>query len=189
MKTKVLLLLALVGLVFSQDYVELSGVKMPKTYTLGGKTLQLNGIGLREKWFLDLYVMGLYVPQKTKSAETIINKDQPTVAKLVIVSSLVTRDKMVSSIREGFEKALGNNYSKMKDKIDKFISFFKKELHKGDVIVLAYEPGTGTKVYLNGEWIGTIKGLDFKQALFKIWLGPDPVDEDLKEQLLGNDLN
>ena len=187
MQKKVLLLLALISLVFSQDYVELSGVKMPKTYTLSGKKLELNGVGLREKWFLDLYVMGLYVPKKTKSAETIITKNQPTVAKLVIVSSLVTRDKMNSSIREGFEKALGNNYSKMQDKIDKFISYFKKELHKGDVIVLTYEPEAGTKAYLNGEWLGTIKGLDFKQALFKIWLGPNPVDDDLKEQLLGID--
>ncbi len=172
---------------FAQDYVEVSDVKVPTSFDYKGTRLVLNGAGLREKLFLDLYVMGLYVKNKTKDPEKIINADEPMVANLHIVSRLVTKDKMLSSIQEGFEKALGSNISKMQPEIDRFKAFFKKELKVGDLVSLRYSPGEGTSAYLNGQYLGTIKGLDFKKALFAIWLGEDPVDEDLKEGILGLD--
>ncbi len=189
MKTisRILILLFLVTSVFGQDYVTVSDVKVPTALEFKGSKLTLNGAGLREKFFLDLYVMGLYVKNKTKDAKKIINADEPMVANLHIVSRLVTRDKMMSSIQEGFEKALGGKISAMQPKIDKFKSYFKKELKVGDLVSLRYAPGEGTAAYLNNQYLGTIKGLDFKKALFTIWLGEDPVDEDLKEGILGLD--
>jgi hypothetical protein len=32
---------------------------------------------------------------------------------------------------------------------------------------------------------GTIKGLDFKKAVFSIWLGEKPADSKLKKKMLG----
>lgn len=40
-------------------------------------------------------------------------------------------------------------------------------------------------VYKNGTKKGSIDGLDFKKALFGIWLCNKPADEDLKEGMLG----
>ena len=37
----------------------------------------------------------------------------------------------------------------------------------------------------NGVKKGTIEGLDFKKALFGIWLGNKPADDDLKDGMLG----
>ena len=39
-------------------------------------------------------------------------------------------------------------------------------------------------VYKNGKEVGVVEGLDFKKALFAIWLGEDPADDDLKEAML-----
>ena len=33
--------------------------------------------------------------------------------------------------------------------------------------------------------MGTIRGLDFKKALFAIWLGEKPADNSLKQGMLG----
>jgi len=33
--------------------------------------------------------------------------------------------------------------------------------------------------------MGTVKGLDFKKALFAIWLGKKPADSGLKDGMLG----
>jgi hypothetical protein len=46
-------------------------------------------------------------------------------------------------------------------------------------------PGKGVESYKNGTLQGTIEGMDFKKALFGIWLGNKPADDDLKAAMLG----
>jgi hypothetical protein len=55
----------------------------------------------------------------------------------------------------------------------------------GDVILLDYQPATGTKVTVNGMVRGVIEGADVNRALLKIWLGEKPVQSELKKDLLG----
>ena len=40
-------------------------------------------------------------------------------------------------------------------------------------------------MYKNGNKKGSIAGLEFKKALFGIWLGDKPADDDLKTGMLG----
>ena len=54
---------------------ELAGVTMPDSVQVDGSTLVLNGLGLREKFFIDVYVAGLYLPQKMTSGEKILAAD------------------------------------------------------------------------------------------------------------------
>ncbi len=51
---------------------------------------------------------------------------------------------------------------------------------------LTYMPGRGTERSLNGEVLGLIKGYDFAAIYYRIWLGENPVDDDLKDMLLNN---
>jgi hypothetical protein len=55
----------------------ISGVTFFSDMYLGGEKLTINGGGLREKYFIDLYVAALYIKTKTKEASTIINNDEP----------------------------------------------------------------------------------------------------------------
>ncbi|MGB0368446.1 MAG: chalcone isomerase family protein, partial [Flavobacteriales bacterium] len=67
-----------------------------------------------------------------------------------------------------------------------FVNTFKKsEIVEGNVFDIIYVPGTGVESYKNGQLEGTIEGMDFKKALFGIWLGEKPADGDLKEAMLG----
>jgi hypothetical protein len=55
-----------------------------------------------------------------------------------------------------------------------------------DVYNLIYNPADASVyVYKNDELKGTVPGIDFKIALFGIWLSNNPVDEQLKKDLLG----
>jgi hypothetical protein len=58
-------------------------------------------------------------------------------------------------------------------------------VEKGDEIVLTYVPGKGTVVSAKNAEKGVIEGKDFADALFSVWLGPEPVQADLKTALLG----
>jgi len=61
-----------------------------------------------------------------------------------------------------------------------------KEAKKGMAIDLDWDPAAGTRVTIDGKPGGApIAGADFYQALLRVWLGPKPVQDDLKKALLG----
>ena len=72
--------------------------------------------------------------------------------------------------------------------ITAFNSYFDQEAKEGDVYEIGYAPGAGIRVSFNGTEKGTVDGgLEFKQAVFGIWLGDKPADKGLKAGMLGDD--
>jgi hypothetical protein len=180
-----LLLVAFTGIFSANAQQTVSGVKVDSKLSVEGQSLMLNGAGLREKMWIDLYVGSLYLPTKTSNAKDIMDSKDAAAIKLDIVSGMITSEKMISAVNEGFENATNKNTAPLKAKIDKFKSFFKEEIKKGDTFIIANVPGQGVVVFKNGVKKGTIDGHDFKRALFGIWLGTKPADKDLKEGMLG----
>jgi len=165
--------------------LEVAGVDVPETYSAMDTELKLNGAGTRSKWFMDLYVGGLYVPSTINDGQAIINADEPQAITLHIISGMITSDKMKDATMEGFENATGGDLSAIQSEVDAFLDVFSDEIVDGDVFDLVYLPGEGTRVLKNGEARSTIEGLEFKKALFGIWLSDEPAQEDLKEKMLG----
>jgi Chalcone isomerase-like len=184
MKKNIIIILIL-GCLTAQSQITVSGVTMPRKVMIGPSQLTLNGAGIREKLWIDLYVAGLYVKAKTNDAKSIINDDNPTAIKLHIVSSLITSKKMLDAVDEGFQKSTNKNTSPIKLEIEAFKVAFKEEIKVDDVYDIVYVPSKGTIILKNGKLSGTIKGLAFKKALFGIWIGDDPADKNLKKSLLG----
>ncbi len=163
----------------------ISGVTLPAKQTMYGADLELNGGGLREKLWIDLYVGGLYVSTKSKDAKTIINADEPMSIHLEIVSGLISSEKMIEAVEEGFEKSTNGNTDKFKKEIATFISAFSEAIVKGDQFDITYIPNLGVVVAKNNNRITNIAGLEFKKALFGIWFGDKPADKNLKKGMLG----
>ena len=161
------------------------GVDLPDTYSAMDTELKLNGAGTRSKWFMDLYVGGLYVPETIDDGQAIINADEPQAITLHIISGMITSDKMKSATMEGFENSTDGDLSAIQDDVDTFLDVFSEEIEDGDVFDLVYLPGEGVRVLKNGEERATIGDLEFKKALFGIWLSDEPAQEDLKEKMLG----
>jgi hypothetical protein len=164
---------------------EIEGVNMPEYLEVAKSKLILNGAGVRSKFFMDLYVGGLYLQNKSNNQKEIIESDAPMAIRLHIISSLITSKKMEKATREGFENATKGNTGPIKSQIEEFISVFKEKIEKNDIFELIYLPGKGLEVYKNGEFKCRIEGPAFKQALFGIWLGDKPAQESLKEEMLG----
>lgn len=55
---------------------------------------------------------------------------------------------------------------------------------KGDIITLDFQPDSDTKIIVNGTGRGVIAGTGFNRALLKVWLGKQPVQDDLKKGML-----
>ena len=53
---------------FELEAGSLAGVSLPDSQQVAGKTLALNGLGLRTKFMVKVYVAGLYLEQKSSDA-------------------------------------------------------------------------------------------------------------------------
>src|SRR5436853_992568 len=82
---------------------EVAGVKMADTVTVEGKTLKLNGMGLRKKVVFKVYVAGLYLEAPSKDPSAILTSDQIKSMRLWILRSL-KGSQITEAIVEGFEK-------------------------------------------------------------------------------------
>ncbi|MBW1643131.1 MAG: chalcone isomerase family protein [Deltaproteobacteria bacterium] len=164
---------------------EIGGVNLPDTLEMDQNRLVLNGGGVREKFFVDVYVAGLYLLQKSGDSKKIIQADEPMALRLYIISALAKSKQMEKAIREGFEKSTDGNITPIKSRVDEYVSIFKDKVTKGDFYDFVYLQGKGVEVYKNGKLILLIKGLDFKQALFGIWISERPVQKSLKKKMLG----
>ncbi len=174
----------LFSLTMAQTVIE--GKTFPNTLDTEKGALTLNGGGVREKMWIDLYVAGLYLTAKSNNATEIVNVDKEMAVRLHIISSMIDSDNMSEAINEGFVKSTGGNTAPVKDKIDAFIKVFAEPIKVDDVFKLVYLPGEGVKIYKNEVYKSTVSGMDFKKALFGIWLGTDPVSGSLKKGMLGN---
>ncbi len=164
---------------------EFHGVTFYTETTINEEAVVINGAGVREKYFMDMYVAALYLKKKSTDASKIISADEEMGIHIKIVSSMVTRDKFKTAVTEGFKNASSGKATSEEQK--KFMSCLSEEFKDGDKIYFDYVPSKGVKIYKNGDLKGTIPGLDFKKALFAIWLGTSPAQESLKNEMLGKE--
>ena len=162
-----------------------SGVEVPDQINVNGTSLILNGAGMREKFFFDIYVAALYLPKAVHTTEAVLASPGPRRVLMHFVYKEVGRDKLVEGWNEGFEDNLTKEQlAVLRKRIDAFNALFDT-VKRGDVVLLDYAPDSGTTVSINNHQRGTIPGKDFNDALLRIWLGDEPVTQSLKHELLG----
>ena len=162
---------------------ELEGVTMPDTTQVGGQDLMLNGMGLRKKSFIKVYVAGLYLTEKSSDPDAILKADSPR-QTVMDFKFKVSAKKLCGAWDEGLEKNTANASDEVKAKFAELCKYMD-DVGKEDTMVYTYVPGKGTEISINGTVKGEIAGKDFADALWACWIGPEPPSEDFKEGLLG----
>lgn len=157
----------------------------PKTLKVGKNKIEKNGTGTRVKAFLSLYDGTLYLKTKSSDASAIIEADEPMAVRIKITSRFVSQAKMVAALNDGFSSATGGDTSAIDDKIKQFRACFSDAIKMNDVFIVVYVPDKGVVVYKNNKKKGVVGDLEFKKAVFGIWLGDNPVDASLKSGMLG----
>jgi hypothetical protein len=184
---KILLFLSLLLLGLNVSAREVADISIAETAQLGDSKLQLNGAGVRVKIIIDVYVAALYLEKKTNKAEEVLADAGVKRVELHMLYGMKS-----SRLLNAFKDALEDNLSSVEltvldARLKKFYAIFAAlpGVTPGDVILLDYQPATGTKVTVNGMVRGVIEGADVNRALLKIWLGEKPVQSELKKDLLG----
>jgi hypothetical protein len=188
---KLILIILLAGLCINFEVVAqgitLNGVMLEETVHVGNRNLILNGAGVRRKYVFDVYVAALYLGEKKSRAETVLADPAEKRIALYFLSE-VNVQELLYIFKKGFE----NNHSaeqlkQMKLPLRQFDDIFMAigGLNQGDLVQLDYQPDLGTSVMVNGSTRGTISGAEFYRALLKIWLGDQPIQDKLKQKMLG----
>ena len=166
---------------------EVEGVKLADKVQLGSAELTLNGAGVRTRVFFKVYVGALYLQQKTGSPDAVLGDAG---AKRIAMHMLrdLDAEQLFSALNEGLKKNHApDQLARLEPQVKQLEEIFNalKAAKKGDVILLDYLPGAGTRVTVRGDDKGTIPGEEFNRALLRIWLGEKPADSGLKKAMLG----
>lgn len=136
----------------------------------------------REDLFFKAYVIALYLQMPATRAQTAIQADE---VKRDVITMLrdVRRKMFIQAIEDGIIRNSRSDMPRLRSRLD-LLEQAVPDLTKGDVLDFTWMPGTGTIVRGQGKTL-TIPGKDFADALFSVWLGPNPVEASLKRDLLG----
>ena len=181
--TSLVVLVFVLAAIFDLHAGTVAGVTLPDTAQVGGKTLVLNGMGVRTKFMVKVYVAGLYVEQKSSDPAAIIKADAPRQIVMRFVHG-ASKSQMSDAFEESFNNNSPDAVKTMKGDIDKLLGALEP-VKDGDQMVFTYLPGTGTTLAINGKDKVTIAGPAFGQVIMSVWLGPKPPNADLKKGLLG----
>jgi len=167
---------------------DLAGVKLTPTVQVAGSTLALNGAGVRYRFVVKVYTAALYLGTRATTTEAALGQPGPKRLHVVMLRDidanelgrLFTRGMQDNASKEDFSKSIPGTL-RMAD-----IFSAKKRLAAGEHFTVDWVPGQGTVVLVNGQPQGEpIREPEFFNALMRIWLGPNPADRVLKDQLLG----
>jgi len=150
----------------------LAGVTMPDSVNVNGKSLVLNGMGLRTKAFIKVYVAGLYLPSKMKGHKAIIGADTERELVMDFLRS-VGKDKICGAWHDGLKNNTAKPSAEVKSQFDTLCTYMA-DFNKGEKMTTTYVPGKGTTIKVKGQVKGTIPGKAFADALFRCWIGPNP---------------
>lgn len=167
---------------------DIGGVKFEDKVKVDTQEVMLNGAGIRTRAFFKVYSMALYLAEKASAAEGALGQQGAKRVHIVTLRDL-SAEQFADALVDGMQKNSSEaEMAKLKPRVDEFRATLLalKEAPKGTTVLLDYLPQSGTRLTVNGEPKGKdISGEDFYPALLRIWLGDKPVQQDLKEALLG----
>ncbi|WP_323018677.1 chalcone isomerase family protein [Castellaniella sp.] len=166
--------------------VTIATVDVPEQQTVAGQTLALNGAGLRQRFVFHVYVAALYRAQPTTDVQAILDSQEPQMLQLTLLRDINSK-ALTDALNEGLK---ANNseaeLAAMADTIKHFETFMATggEGASGDQVRIDFQQGK-VSVSFKGKALGEVSDPRFATALLKVWLGPVPAQESLKQALLG----
>jgi hypothetical protein len=162
-----------------------AGVSVEPTVTLNSQTLNLNGTGIRSKFFIKVYVGAFYAERKLGSSAAVLADPGSKLIRMNFVHSRVAKEKIVDAFSEGF----ANNTQQLtgKAEVKEFLSLFKNDFVEGDIVDLALASDGAVSASHNGRLLGTIRSPLLARGVLGIYFGDEPADKDLKAGMLGRD--
>lgn len=168
---------------FTAHAAQLDGLQLPGTLQVGGKTLHLNGFGLRTYSLLriHIYVASLYLEQVSTDPNEIIASPETKLLNIWFEHN-VSADDARKAWRQGLRNNCRDPCRLEPEGVARFLAGVPA-IHAGDYYSILFTRN-GATVAVNGRQIGLISQPPFATAMLATFLGPAPASERLKRELL-----
>jgi len=168
--------------------VDVSGYNFADELKSGSQKLLLNGVGIRHKYFLEIYAIGLYLTERHDVTADIVAAPGPQRINVTMLREIAS-DELGKAMLAGMRANMTTEETlKVGPDLITIGRLFGSlpGLKKGDTFSLDWTPGVGAVIFVNGK-AATEPMPDklFFDGLMKIWIGDNPVDTSLKPYLLG----
>lgn len=160
----------------------------PSTATVGDTRLQLNGQGIRHRVVFKVYEMALYTHRPARTAQDLLATPGPTRLSFVALRELPGTDLGLAFIKGMAANSPREAVQRHVASTARLVEVFsgKQRLKPGDHFAMEYLPGKGTLFYIQDVPQGDPVGdEEFFIMVLRIWMGPAPADQQLKDALLG----
>lgn len=168
--------------------MDLAGVKVEDSAMVGDTKLQLNGAGVRFKFF-KIYVGELFTTKKVSSLDELIAAPGPKRLKMTFLREIDSASFGKLLTRGVEDNVPKNQMAKLVPGLMRMSEIFtlNKSYAAGDVITMDWIPGTGLIIVGKGKQQGEpFADPEFFKGMMSIWFGPAPGDWKLKDAMLGN---
>jgi hypothetical protein len=146
-----------------------------------GDDLELRGSGRFTWLWYKVYDVALWLPAEVPAAQVL--EDRPRRIAFRYLRAF-TAAELAKATSKTVEERIGSTPRVEIDAGVTAINALWPAVVVGDELILDYRPGSGTTVTHNATVLGTVAGSAFASVLFAVWLGSDPIDEDLRDGLL-----
>lgn len=149
---------------------------------VAGHRLVLNGGGTRSAVFgmLDLYSVELYVAEPMSDPQRILEPGVPKAIRVTVRYGGTIPGDLPSHWRDRIAPYL--TQEQMQQVKHTFAS-----LGKGDTVWITYAPERGSRLLHDGREVVATGGAGVVSSLLAMWIGPQPVSDSLRAELLARD--
>ncbi len=141
-------------------------------------TLTLAGCAERRVLLVPLYAVRLYLPPQAEPEEAAFDPALPKSMDLKVTYPGNVPGSMPEGWRKRFEER------RLSSAQITTLNTLYQNLNGGDVLSIAYQPGQGSIVRLNGAPQIVDPGAKLIEALLDIWMGPRALHPEMRVQLL-----
>ena len=166
----------------STHAAEVEGIYYEDSFMADNRRLKLIGVGLLRYWGFKAYTGAFYLEEGAPVNDAL--SDTVKRIELEYFRSIKGEDFGPATNKSIAKNVDSKTFERLRSRIDYHNSLYE-DVRPGDRYALTYVPGKGTELSLNGESKGSIEGPDFAAAVFSIWLGPKPISNSFKQQILG----
>jgi len=160
----------------------IEGVQFADTLAREGAQLRINCVGLlRYMRFIKAYVAALYLGDGVVAGDVL--SDVPKRLELNYFYSIKGSDFGTAADQILAKNVDATTMQQLRPRLDRLNALYQ-DVRPGNRYSLTYIPGHGTELALDNVTKGVIEGADFAAAYFSIWLGKEPMDVSLRDQLL-----
>lgn len=185
MKRSILLILLLLPSILQARMIE--GIDFPEVVTVESSRLNLQGVAVRKKLFVDVYAAGFYSSDKVISPKSALDSKGSKEMRIVFIYNGVKPKKFIS----GWQESIAKNNSKAEviansKSLDKFYKVFAdgKGLSTDDEITIRRVANGSTEVSVNKNLVLKIDDSKFYNILLSTWMGERPPSASFQKALL-----